>query len=187
MVRCHRLQGRDVPIEEEVSTEGTPTVKLARVISHVTITAITGLVTVCEDPVSSGYITADQPGQIEMALGAKPSRWANDQVTIDLARIERDTLYLRVKHGGGCARHEYALVAWNGWLESNPVQLGAFLAHDRNGDSCEALLTADLRFNLTPARDAFKDIYGSGPSTFILRLTDPKLTSQPPVLLTYNF
>jgi hypothetical protein len=151
------------------------------------IIALIGLVGGCEDPISARYITADTPGRIEMALGAKPGRWATDRVTIETARIERDTLYLRVTHGGGCARHEYALVAWNGWMESNPVQLGAFLAHDRNGDSCDALLTADLRFDLVPARDAFGQVYGPGSSTFILRLTDPKSTSEPPLLLTYSF
>jgi hypothetical protein len=45
----------------------------------------------------------------------------------------------------------------------------------------------ELRFDLTPARKAFRDLYGPGSSTFILRLTDLKSDAQPPVLLTYNF
>lgn len=161
--------------------------RVPRVFACATITVI-GAFTACEDPVSTRYITADTPGRIEMAFGARPSRWATDLMTIERARIEGDTLYLRVNHGGGCARHEYALVAWNGWMESNPVQLGAFLAHNQNADPCRALITADLRFDLTPARDAFRQAYGTGTATFILRLTDPQpTTSRPPFLLTYSF
>jgi hypothetical protein len=129
----------------------------------------------CEEPAGlpSGWITDPEAGQIVVRFGADPVRYALDAWSLDSARTEGDTLRLRVRHGGGCARHRYALVAWNGWLESFPVQAGLLLAHDARGDACDALLLPVLRFDLTPLREAYRRAYDGEHGTIVLRLSDP--------------
>ena len=125
-----------------------------------------------------------------MALGDTEKRWRTDPIAIDSGRIERDTLVLSVSHGGGCAEHEYALVATNGWMESLPVQLGVILAHDAKGDICKALLLRKLKFDLAPARAAYLAAYsrgtGSGEFILVIRGSDPSGTS-PALQLLYRF
>ena len=52
------------------------------------------------------------------------------------SNIDGDTLQLTVSYSGGCEEHEFKLVAWNYFLESNPVQAHVLLAHNANGDLC---------------------------------------------------
>ena len=144
----------------------------------------------CGNPMGPGFIVANEPGRIVMALGDTEKRWRTDPITIDSGRIERDTLVLSVSHGGGCAEHEYALVASNGWMESSPVQLGVLLAHDAKGDVCKALLRRALKFDLRPARDAYASAYargsGSGEFIMVIRGSDPSGTS-PALRVLYRF
>jgi hypothetical protein len=44
-------------------------------------------------------------------------------------------------------------------MESNPVQVGVKLSHDAKGDSCEALLSRMLRFDLMPLTIAYNNAY----------------------------
>ena len=81
-----------------------------------------------------------------------------------------DTLTVTVSYGGGCETHRFTLVASNVFLESYPVQLGASLAHDANGDSCEAWLTEDWDFDLTPIKRMYQDAYRVDAGTIVLRL-----------------
>ena len=133
------------------------------------------LVAACDEPleVPSGHVGDGEVGRIMVLFGADPLRYRRDAWDLDSARIENDTLRLHVRHGGGCERHRYALVAWNGWLESNPVQAGVLLAHDSRGDACRALLFPVLRFDLAPLREAYLRAYGGQHGTVVLRLSDP--------------
>lgn len=137
----------------------------------------------CADPVGP-YVTADVVGTIQVALGSDPSGWRADPLAVDDVRVEQDTLVLQVTHGGGCADHEYAVVAWNGWLESHPVQVGALIAHDSHDDPCDALLSPTLRFDLEPLKDAYRDAYGPGEATLIIRISAP---GAPALLVQYDF
>ncbi|MGH8434582.1 MAG: hypothetical protein ACRERX_08865 [Pseudomonas sp.] len=140
----------------------------------------------CDDP-ASPYVPADVPGRIRVDFSTQPGHWHADQLTIDSASIVKDVLHVNVRHGGGCARHEYAAVAWNGWLESSPVQVDAFVAHDANNDNCDALLLARLRFDLRPLRDAYQKAYGQGPAELIIRLAEAFPWNHGPVMLRYRF
>jgi hypothetical protein len=134
---------------------------------------------------------AGRPGRIVMALGEDEKKWPADPISIRSGRIENDTLFMVVTYGGGCQEHEYALIASNGWLESAPVQVHAFLAHDAKGDICKALKGADLKFDLTPARDAYRALYlrngGSGEFIIVIRNSDLSGTATPALRLLYRF
>lgn len=86
-------------------------------------------------------------------------------------RIEGDTLYVWVGHGGGCEQHDYQ-ICWPGLSidESNPVQIGLDIWHDANGDMCDAYLTEELSFDLTPLKDTWHENYGAGPGVITLHV-----------------
>lgn len=88
-------------------------------------------------------------------------------------RIDGDTLFITVQFGGGCARHEFRLLGGRIFLESEPVQAPLVLHHDANGDNCRALLTRDLRFDLTPLKEAWQRSYGARAGR--MRVTLPAL------------
>ena len=84
--------------------------------------------------------------------------------------IAGDTLTLAVSYSGGCARHGFTLVADRLFLESHPVQLVVFLAHDANDDRCEAYPTERYEFDLTPIRMLYRQTYGRNEGVVRLRL-----------------
>jgi hypothetical protein len=140
----------------------------------------------CTDP-AGPYVAADSVGRVRVALGSSPTQWRTDAMQIDSARAEADTLVVHVTHGGGCAAHEYAAIAWNGWLESHPVQVGTLIAHDGHDDPCDALISARLRFDLTPLKQAYWASYGTGSAVLILRLATSGSTGNDSVLVPYPF
>ena len=99
-----------------------------------------------------------------------PRRWGQDPFVLNDAAILDDTLTLSLSYAGGCRQHEFTLVASEVFLESFPVQLRVAIAHDANGDSCEAWLTQDYEFDLTLLRDRYRQAYGDGPGRIVLLL-----------------
>lgn len=111
-----------------------------------------------------------------VALDSDPDSYPADPLTLDEAAIAGDVLEAALTYGGGCTLHEIDLVAFNGWLESFPVQVDALLSHEDNGDMCDALVIETRRFDLRPLAEAYRDAYGAGEpeeTTLILRLRDP--------------
>ncbi len=100
--------------------------------------------------------------------------WRADAVDIADATLAPPLLHLTVRYGGGCTRHDLDLVAWSGWRESFPVQVGVALAHDAHDDRCRALVTREITFDLADLRRAYVDAYGAGPATIgiVLAPTD---------------
>lgn len=101
---------------------------------------------------------------------AAATAWPSDPILIRSAVIRGDSLHIEAEHGGGCGRHGYALIVGPAWMESFPVQIGARLAHDANGDPCRALLRPRLAFSLLPVRDAYRDAYGATSATVVIHL-----------------
>ena len=99
-----------------------------------------------------------------------PHVLGQDPFVLNDAAIAGDTLSLDLSYAGGCARHEFILVASELFRESDPVQLPLTLAHDANGDSCEAWLTQDYEFDLSLLRDRYRRVYGDGPGRMVLSL-----------------
>ena len=126
---------------------------------------------------------ADDAAKIgTVVFGLTAAEWGTDAYTINAATLQGDTLTLNVSYSGGCETHAFTLVAEQRFLESLPVQLRVSLAHNANGDRCEALITEDYHFDLTPLKEAYLKGYQKDEGTIVLRLKDA-----PPSDLFYEF
>ena len=117
------------------------------------------------------------------------AHWGND--SYELARgatpvIANDTLTLAVSYSGGCKRHDFTLVADSRLQKSDPVRLVMHLAHDANGDTCEAYPTESYRFDLAPVRALWARERGSGKAVVRLLLRAPDSSRSVPDLI-YTF
>ena len=113
-------------------------------------------------------IVVDQDGGLE--------NWPLDWATIDEVSLQGDLLELAVHFSGGCATHDFNLVAWGGWMESFPVQIQTLLSHDGKDDPCDAVVTERLTFDLRPLQKAYEESYGvgqPGETTVIISLANP--------------
>ena len=128
-----------------------------------------------DDPVS---ISVDDvnPEEIfysgSVFIGDAGGRFGTDEYVLNSATITGDTLNVSVSYSGGCEDHQFTLVVSDGFLESFPVQLHASIAHNANGDTCEAYPTENYRFNLTPIKTLYQNAYRQEAGTIILRLKD---------------
>jgi hypothetical protein len=93
-----------------------------------------------------------------------------DAVQLHDVRVEGGVLEVDAGWSGGCTAHDVDAVAWTGWMESWPVQVGVALTHDAHGDACKALVRRTLRFDLEPLRRAYAKAYGSGSATLVLQV-----------------
>ena len=102
--------------------------------------------------------------------------WPDADWTLLDASLDGDILTVRLQYPGGCAIHEFDLLAVGGWIDlpdagpTPTVAMELRIAHDDHGDRCEALLTEVLRFDLSPLRAAYRRDRGTGPARVILRL-----------------
>ncbi len=124
-----------------------------------------------------GHIAVLSRGRVPMLVApdTEASDWPTDAYALGSVEAVGTTLRAQVSYGGGCGSHRMDLVGWGGWLESNPVQLNALVTHDDDDDPCDAYLTEERVFDLTPLARAWVDAYGpaSGPIRINLRLWDP--------------
>lgn len=114
----------------------------------------------------------------------------NDTTTAGLSSfadvaIESDTLRLRVAYEGGCAEHEFTLVAFGSFLESHPLQMGVVLVHDAHGDACQQQIETELRFDLTPLAEAYRPL--NGPSGRIVLRPDERTDERGFPRIEYRF
>ena len=105
-------------------------------------------------------------------IGDAGDRFGTDEYELNSATITDDTLNVSVSYSGGCKEHEFTLVASEAFLESDPVQLSVSIAHNANGDTCEAYPTDNYRFDLTPIKKMYQKAYQQEAGTIILRLKD---------------
>ena len=102
---------------------------------------------------------------------ADPTRnaWGTDTYVVnDPPSITGDVLTLNVSYSGGCESHDFTLITSGVFLESNPVQLQAVLAHDANGDSCEAWVTETYHFNVSALKARYQKAYRTETGTIVL-------------------
>ncbi len=98
------------------------------------------------------------------------TRWGTDDYELNAAAVRGDTLAVTLSYSGGCRVHQFTLVAAEAFMESDPVKLDVAIAHDADGDPCEAYPTEDYYFILDPIKARYKASYGAGPGTIVLRL-----------------
>ncbi len=73
----------------------------------------------------------------------------DDPFQFQSAKIDGNCLKLVVQYGGGCEKVTFKLIDASVILESFPVQRNLRLSLEDN-DHCEALITHELQFDLTP-------------------------------------
>lgn len=99
---------------------------------------------------------------IILSNGTDPTSYLVDPYRIENVSLDRDSIRFTVKYSGGCKAHDFSLVAYNYFLESNPVQVNILLEHDSNKDACEALITKDnMSFSLEPLKNEYIKAYGN--------------------------
>ena len=106
---------------------------------------------------------------------ADPTRnaWGTDDYVVNSPpSITGDVLTLNVSYSGGCEAHEFTLITSGVFLESDPVQLQAVLAHNANGDSCEAWITETYHFNVSVLKTRYQQAYHTETGTIVLRIKD---------------
>ncbi|MDE0206688.1 MAG: hypothetical protein OXP66_11755 [Candidatus Tectomicrobia bacterium] len=103
--------------------------------------------------------------------------WGDDPYRLGIGDdgpvLEGDVLTFTVSYGGGCRRHDFTLVADDRFMESDPVKLNVFLAHDAHDDPCEAYPRQRYAFDLTPLTRLYRDAYGRDAGVIILGLHRP--------------
>ncbi len=119
----------------------------------------------------------DVPHDIEpyvgkVFIGDADGRFGTDDYALNSATITNDTLTVSVSYSGGCEAHHFTLVASDTFLESFPVQLHAYIAHNANNDNCEAYPTVSYQFDLTPIKTMYQEAYQQEAGTIVLHLKD---------------
>jgi len=118
------------------------------------------------------------------------SDWPRDAYALGEVEVTGSVLRGELTYSGGCAAHPMDLVLWGGWMESLPVQVRALITHDDQGDACDAVVSEERSFDLTPLMSAYRDAYGpggSGPRTVVLQLWDPMTASPTGRLIDVHF
>lgn len=152
---------------------------------------ITGSTTTLPDEVGRavdavvGFASGHHPVTVDFST--TPNEWPLDALDLREHVIEGNLLHAVLEHDGGCETHAYGLVAWNGWLESNPVRVGATLIHQDFNDPCDAVVAVEATFDLTPLKVAYQRVYGFDPDTLLVALTEPDQDAGDAVVLRYVF
>lgn len=85
---------------------------------------------------------------------------ASDPYSILNAVIDGDMLRLTVRYSGGCNEHGFNLMGPLTIPAGDPTDVTLLLHHNAKGDACEALITRDLVFDLTPLKERWKSVTG---------------------------
>ena len=123
--------------------------------------------------VSSADVLPDDTQLWGEVIFADPTRnaWGTDDYVVnDPPSISGDVLTLNVSYSGGCEAHEFTLITSGVFLESDPVQLQAVIAHNANGDSCEAWITETYHFNVSPLKTRYQKAYRTETGTIVLSI-----------------
>ena len=123
--------------------------------------------------VSSADVLPDDTQLSGEVIFADPTRnaWGTDNYVVNTPpSITNDVLTLNVSYSGGCEAHEFTFITSGVFLESNPVQLQAVIAHNANGDRCEAWITETYHFNMSPLKTRYQKAYRTETGTIVLSI-----------------
>jgi hypothetical protein len=117
------------------------------------------------------YMDANEENSIKL-IDEKDSLIKHDILTVNNVFCDKDTITLNITYSGGCKKHGINLYAYKTIEKSNPAKITVLLSHDNNDDSCEALITRKIKFNLKQLKEYLKENYDIQDKV-VLRLFDP--------------
>lgn len=82
----------------------------------------------------------------------------SDPFDVGSVRIVGDVLIVEVRYSGGCAKHSFALLDTGVATRSIPPQHRLRLVHNGRDDACEAYLTRELLFDISPLRKLYSSL-----------------------------
>lgn len=98
------------------------------------------------------------PSYITLPLDGALEDYPTDNILMDTAYIQDNTLYVSVSHSGGCTEHTYQLLMFPITCATPPLPKPVFwLSHDAHGDMCEAFIRDTLCFNISALRGYFNE------------------------------
>jgi len=84
-----------------------------------------------------------------------------DSFDLNSVAVSGNEIFLNLSYSGGCEEHEFELFMSPGaFLESNPVQANLFMRHNDKDDACDAYITTEVSFDLTPLAELYQQLYG---------------------------
>lgn len=119
-----------------------------------------------------GVAIEEEPYIGDLIIAGADEKFTSDSFVLNNAVITDDALIISVSYSGGCKDHQFTLVVSEAFLESSPVQLSAYVAHDADGDPCEAWPTEAYYFDLAPVKTLYQNAYRQKAGTIVLRLKD---------------
>ncbi len=84
-----------------------------------------------------------------------------DQFDLNSVVVAGNEITLNLSYSGGCEEHEFELfMSPAAFMESNPVQANLFLRHNGKDDACDAYITTEVSFDLSPLAELYQQFYG---------------------------
>ncbi len=84
-----------------------------------------------------------------------------DQFDLNSVVVAGNEISLNLSYSGGCEEHEFELfMSPAAFMESNPVQANLFLRHNGKDDACDAYITTEVSFDLSPLAELYQQFYG---------------------------
>ena len=91
----------------------------------------------------------------DIILSNYEEEYPNDYILINSVSVQEQELNLNVSHSGGCEEHEYQLIQDPLFCGTAPIYIAIHISHNNNNDLCEAWITKDICFNISPIYDGF--------------------------------
>jgi len=76
-----------------------------------------------------------------------------DRYQLNRVSLEGDQLIFSVSYNGGCKNHTFLLISPTQFDSSLPPQTTLLLSHDSHQDPCEAYITEELTYDITPFQE----------------------------------
>lgn len=110
------------------------------------------------------------PDTAPVRIVASTSLGPDDPFEVTAHRLEDDVLQVDLSYSGGCQTHEFEGLISADVLESLPVQMVGRITHEDRDDPCDSIVSGTIALDLTPLRDFYQSLYGTGAATVILQL-----------------